>query len=79
MKHLLLTMLDPTTLSQKIAQVVRCDNYFFECHQKKRWEPSLVQKNFTTPMPPQLVLSTTNDNPMQIDETIFNPLIEQKK
>jgi hypothetical protein len=79
MKHLLLTMLDPTTLSQKIAQVVHCDNCFFECRQKKRWEPSLVQKNFMTPMPPQRVLSTINDDPMQIDETIFNLLIEQKK
>ncbi len=29
MKHLLLTMLDPTTLSQTIAQVVHCDNCFF--------------------------------------------------
>ncbi len=31
MKDLLLTMLDPTTLNQVIAQVIWCNNYFFEC------------------------------------------------
>jgi hypothetical protein len=39
MKDLLLTMLDPTTLNQVIAQVVRFDNRLFECQQNKCWEP----------------------------------------
>jgi hypothetical protein len=30
-------------------------------------------------MPPQLVLSIANDNPMQIDKTIFKPFIKQEK
>jgi hypothetical protein len=30
-------------------------------------------------MPPQLVLSIVNDNPMQIDKMIFKPLTKQKK
>jgi hypothetical protein len=63
-------MLDPTTFNQVITQAVHCDNHIFERHQEKRWEP----KKFTAPMPSQLVLSTTKDDPMQIDET--KPFIE---
>jgi len=37
-KDLLLTMLDPTTLNQVIAQGVRFDNRLFECRQDKHWE-----------------------------------------
>jgi hypothetical protein len=31
MKDLLLTMHDPTTLSQVIVQAMHCDNRLFEC------------------------------------------------
>lgn len=43
-KDLLLTMLDPTTLSQAIAKASRCDNRLLEHRQKKRWEPPLTQR-----------------------------------
>jgi len=43
-KDLLLTMHNPITLSQIIAQVVRCGNRFFEHQQEKRWEPSPTLK-----------------------------------
>jgi hypothetical protein len=57
MKNLLLTMSNPTMLSQAIAQDIYYDNYLFECCQDKHWEPSLVQKKFMAPIPPQPVLS----------------------
>jgi hypothetical protein len=66
-------MLDPTTLNQAIAQDIPYDNHLFECHQEKHCEPSPLQKNFTAPMPPQLVLSITKDDPMQIDDKTQAP------
>jgi hypothetical protein len=69
-------VLDPTTFSQVITQAIHCDTYIFERHQEKGWEPLLIQKKFTAPMPSQLVLLTTKDDPMQIDEMKFKPFIE---
>ncbi len=43
-KDMLLTMPDPTTLNQAIAQAIQCDNQLFEHQQKKRWEPPLTQR-----------------------------------
>lgn len=57
-------MLNPTTFSQVIAQAIHCDNHIFERHQEKCWEPSPIQKKIMAPMPSQLVLSTTKDDPM---------------
>ncbi len=39
-KDLLMTMFDPTTLSQVITQIMRYDNRPFKCQLEKRWEPS---------------------------------------
>jgi len=72
-------MLDPTTLNQVIVQVVRCDNMFFECQQKKRRESPILPKNFAPIMLFPSITFTSKDDPMQIDQTQFKPLIEQKK
>jgi hypothetical protein len=72
-------MLDPTTLSQTITQIICCDNCFFWMSPRKALWTITSAKEFHDPMPPQPILSTTKDDPMQIDETIFNPLTEQKK
>ncbi len=78
-KDLLLTMHDPTTLSQVIVQVVRCDNRFFECRQVKRQEPSPTLRQFTPPLlQPKHMVSAPNDNPMQIDKTQFKPFTKQE-
>jgi hypothetical protein len=59
---------------------MHCDSRFFECRQEKRWEPSQTLKQF---MPPMLqrkhIMSTPNDDPMQIDKTRFKPLTKQDK
>jgi hypothetical protein len=44
-KDLLLTMLNPMTLSQTTTQIVQCDNNLFEWYQKKCWEPHHYKKN----------------------------------
>ncbi len=69
-------MSNPTMLSQTISQDICYDNYLFECYQEKHWETSLIQKKFMAPIPPQPVLSTAKDDPMQIDETIFKPFVK---
>jgi hypothetical protein len=79
-KDLLLTMLNPMTLSQAIMQVVRCDNQLFECQQEKCWESSPTLKQFTPPMlQPKHMVFAPNDNPMQIDKTRLKPLTKQEK
>jgi hypothetical protein len=66
--NLLLNMLDPTTLSQTIAQVIQHDNQFFKCHREECLELSPIHKNFTSPMSFQpLTISSKNDL-IQIDE-----------
>jgi hypothetical protein len=49
-KDVLLTMLDPTTLNQIIAQAMCCDNRLFEHQQEKRWELSPSLRQFMPPM-----------------------------
>jgi hypothetical protein len=66
-KDLLLTMLDPSTLSQAIDQVVCCNNKFFEYRQKKHWELPIIPKNFAPIMPSPPTTSTLKDDIMQID------------
>ncbi len=72
-------MPDPMTLSETIVQVVHCDNWLFECWQKKCWESSSTLRQFIPPML-QLkhMVSTSNDHPMQIDKTRFKPLVEHE-
>jgi hypothetical protein len=87
-KDLLLTLPNPSTLSQAIAQVVWCD-VLFECRQKRHHEPTLTtqkkfappttQRNFPPVMLAQPLATSSKDNPMQINKTIFKPLMEQKK
>jgi hypothetical protein len=65
MKDLLLTMPNPTTLSQAIVQVVRCDNQLFEHQQEKLWEPSPTLRPFMPPMlQPKHMVYAFNDDPM---------------
>jgi hypothetical protein len=47
-KDLIFTLLDLSTLSQVIAQVVRCDNRFFEDRQKRCHEPTSTTQEFCT-------------------------------
>jgi hypothetical protein len=49
-KDPMLTIPNPTTLSQVIVQVVHCDNQLVECRQKKHWELSPTLRPFTPPM-----------------------------
>lgn len=78
-KNLLLNMLDLTTLSQTIVQVVQCDNQLFKCHREECLELCPIHKNFTSPMSFQpLTISSKNDL-IQIDEMWFNPFTKQKK
>ncbi len=73
MKDLLLTLLDPSTLSQAITQVVLCDNRFFEHRQEKRYEltstiennstPLATQKNFSFAMLTQPLATSPKDDP----------------
>ncbi len=61
-------MSNPTTLSQAIAQVVHYDNLLFEHWQEKHWEPSPPLRS--PPMlQPKHMVSTPNDDPMQINKT----------
>jgi hypothetical protein len=39
----------------------------------------LIHKIFIASMPPQPIISTAKDNPMQIDETRFKPLTKREK
>jgi hypothetical protein len=86
LKDLLLTLLDPSTLNQALAQVVPCDNKLFEYQQKRRHEPTsttkkkfappTTQKSFSPIMSTQLSTTSPKDNPMQIDKTRFKPFME---
>ncbi len=72
-KNLILNMLDLTTLSQTIAQVVQCDNQFFECHREECLELCPIHKNFASPMSFQpLAISSKNDL-IRIDECDSTP------
>jgi hypothetical protein len=76
-KDLILTLLDFSTLSHAITQVVQCDNRLFESQQERRHEPtSITQRSFAPPVtqkkiPPivlaQPLATSSKDNPMQID------------
>ncbi len=53
-KDLLLTLLNLSTLSEAITQVVQCDNKFFEhqqkrCHESTKEVSSTKQRNFAQP------------------------------
>jgi hypothetical protein len=83
-KDLLLTLLDPSTLSEAITQVVQCDNKLLE-HQQKRcreststkqrnFAPPTTQENFSPIMPTQPLATSPKDDPMHIDKTRFKPL-----
>jgi hypothetical protein len=75
MKDLLLNMHDPTILNQAITQAMRCDNQFLEHRQEKCWESSSTLRQFTPPMlQPKHMVSTPNDDPMQINKTQLKPL-----
>ncbi len=79
LNDLLLTMSNPMTLNQAIMQAMHCDNQLFERQQKKHWEPSPTLKPFMPPMfQPKHMVSTSNDNPMQINKTQFKPFIEHE-
>jgi hypothetical protein len=71
-------MFNTTTFSQAIAQVVHYDSWFFEHQQEKHWEPSPTLRS--PPMlQPKHVVSTPNDDPMQISKTWFKPLTNENK
>jgi hypothetical protein len=52
-KDLLLTLPNPSTLSQAIAQVVRCDNMFLKCQQERHHEPTLTTQRSFAPLTTQ--------------------------
>jgi hypothetical protein len=73
-KDLLLTLLNLSTLSQAITQIIQCDNMFFERWQEMHHEPTLTtQRNFTSlvtqkkfpdVMLVQPLATSPHDNPM---------------
>jgi hypothetical protein len=75
-KDLLLTLPDPTTLSEAITQAVRCDNRLYERRQEKRLQP--LHDHRPTPSP-SFNPSPYKNNPMQVDSTQFKRLTEQEK
>jgi len=80
-----LTLPDPSTLNQAIAQVVWCDNKLFKHQQERHHEPTsttqknfappITQKNFSPTMSIQPSTTLPKDNPIQIDKTRFKPFI----
>jgi hypothetical protein len=78
-KDLLLTMPKSSTLSQKIIEVVCCNNKFFERWQEKCWELPIIPKNFALVISSPWTTFTSKDGPTQIDWTRFKPLTEQEK
>jgi len=84
-----LTLPNPSTLNQAIAQVVWCDNKLFKHQQERHHEPTsttqknfappITQKNFSPTMPIQPSTTLPKYNPIQIDKTRFKPFMEQKK
>jgi hypothetical protein len=79
-KDLLLTLPNPSTLNQAIAQVVWRDSRLFEHEQERRHEPtSTTQRNFPPTIPTQPSTTLPKDDPMQIDKTIFKPLTKKVK
>jgi hypothetical protein len=82
----LLTLADPSFLSEAITQAIRCDNRLFERHQEKKVTSNAQLWNSRPTMLP-LVLQTTSVArpasfglaPMQIDAAKFKPLTEAEK
>jgi hypothetical protein len=64
-KDLLVTLLDPLTLSQAIAQVIWCDNKLCECQQERHHEPtSTTERSFAPTTPAEPLATLPKDDPM---------------
>jgi hypothetical protein len=85
-QDLLLTLADPSSFSETITQVIRCDNCQFERHEEKKVTSNAQLWNScptTLPLIPQTTTvarpSSFGLAPMQIDAAKFKPLTKAEK
>ena len=79
-KDLLLTMSDPSTLTEAIHQAVKCDNRLFERQQQRNTTPFY----YSSPRPARPIVlpsqeNSQRDDPMRIDATRFRKLSPDEK
>jgi hypothetical protein len=85
-QDLLLTLADPSSFSEAITYVIRCDNRLFECRQEKKVTSNAQLWNTrptTLPSVPQATPvaqpASFGPAPMQIDTTKFKSLTKAEK
>ena len=79
-KDLLLSLPDPTTLSEAISQAVKCDNRLYERQQDKRaWTLPRPYATYAATTSTDVPNKSSGAEDMQIDAVRFKPLTEQEK